>query len=35
MAFAFGFSVLVGLAAGLFPALKASRMNVIQALRYD
>ena len=35
MAVAFAFSVLVGVVAGLFPALKAARMNVIQALRYD
>jgi len=35
MAFAFGASVLVGVLAGLFPAIKAARMNVIQALRYD
>ena len=35
MGFAFGFSVLVGVVAGLFPALKAARMNVIQSLRYD
>ena len=35
MAFAFGASGLVGVLAGLFPAIKAARMNVIQALRYD
>ncbi len=35
MSFAFGFSLLVGVVAGLFPALKAARMNVIQSLRYD
>jgi putative ABC transport system permease protein len=32
---AFGFSVCIGILAGLFPALKASRLNPIQALRYD
>ncbi len=35
MAFAFGFSAVVGVLAGLFPAIKAARMNVIQSLRYD
>ena len=35
MAFAFAFSAVVGIVAGLIPALKASRMHVIQALRYD
>jgi len=35
MAVAFGFAVGVGIVAGLFPAIKAARMNVIQALRYD
>ena len=35
MLFAFAFSALIGVLAGLFPALKAARMNVIQSLRYD
>jgi putative ABC transport system permease protein len=35
MTAAFGFSVAVGIAAGLVPAIKASKLNPIQALRYD
>lgn len=35
MGLAFGASVLIGIVAGLIPAVKASRLHPIQALRYD
>jgi putative ABC transport system permease protein len=35
MLVAFSASVAIGVLAGLIPAFRAARMNVIQALRYD
>jgi len=35
MSLAFGASVIIGILAGMWPALKASRLHPIQALKYD
>ena len=35
LALAFGFAVVLGVGAGLYPSLRASRMEVVSAIRYE